>query len=507
MRKRHLIAAGAAVLTTAVAGVIIAAGSSAAAPPVGDLGTLSVSKDKGLDIEAPSYTTSAPCTADSDGYDLRVFGPGKWETGLVGTTVTDVGFSSTDPFPVTQTLTFKDIAVDNSTTITAGVYTVMVSCKDQLADVTKGTFTRNFYFTDATHWQLKDPAEPTTTTTATTTTTTTTTTVEPTTTTTTVEPTTTTTVEPTTTTVEPTTTTVEPTTTTTTVDPTTTTVEPTTTTTTVEPTTTTTTVEPTTTTTTTTTTVEPTTTTTTTTVEPTTTTTTSSTTTTTTPGEIPLLGKLTSSKQAGLDTDAPIYTTSAGCPDTADNYRADLFGPGAFENGRELVSLSDAGISFTAPFTAQQSNTFLDIAKDANLTAMPVGDYTIVLSCHIGVEDESVGIFTLDIKFTDAKNWKVITGGQTSTTTAPTSTTSGTATTSTTAGTTTSGTTTTDATTTTTTTPAASGNGDSDDDSGLASTGASIGLSVLVGSVLIGAGAFAVVAARRRRAVGTSSDS
>ncbi|MGH3863817.1 hypothetical protein [Actinokineospora sp.] len=487
MRKRQLIAAAAAALTVAGIAVVLTAGSSQAEPPVGTLGTLTVSKAKGLDTDAPGYLTSAGCSADADGYDLKIHGPGKFADGLVATTVTDVGFSTGGGFPVTQTLTFKDVAVDNSTTIQAGAYTAVVSCLDMFSAEVKGTFTSNIYFTDATHWQVTDPAAPTTTTTVPTTTTTapttTTTTVEPTTTTTeptttTVEPTTTTeptTTEPTTTTTEPTTTTTEPTTTT--VEPTTTTVEPTTTTT--EPTTTT--VEPTTTTTTTTTTVAPTST-----VDPTTT--------TTTPAGPADLGKLTVDKAAGLDVDAPIYTTSGPCSADSDGATMFISGPAGFEGGLLSNVWSSTEFSTAAAFSVKQSNTFKDIAVDNNTTIVP-GTYTVEVFCVIGFEAKDVGFFSVQLEFTSAAAWKIKTDPTTTTTTptttAPTTTTTGTATTSeTTVG---------ESTTTTTTDPAPQGTSGTTGSGELASTGASIGFALLAGTALIGFGVIAVLAARRRR--------
>ncbi|GLZ40997.1 Ig-like domain-containing protein [Actinokineospora sp. NBRC 105648] len=157
---------GAIVLAAATAATIGAAGLAAAAPPVGNLGTLSSNKQVGLDTDAPTFTTSAGCSADSDGYSLFVYGPGAFTNGLVGTPVTDVNFSTSGGFPVVQGLSFKDIAVDNSTTIVPGTYTIAVNCVDQFAAETKGTFTRNVYFTTATAWQLNDPNQPVNTTTA-----------------------------------------------------------------------------------------------------------------------------------------------------------------------------------------------------------------------------------------------------------------------------------------------------------------------------------------------------
>ncbi|MBM7772324.1 hypothetical protein JOD54_002528 [Actinokineospora baliensis] len=516
MRKRQLIAAGAAVLTTAAVGIVLAAGTSQAEPPAATLGTLTVSKQLGLDTDAPTWTTEGPCTPDSDGYTLWIYGPGGFAKGLVGSPISDVGFSTTDPISVTQGLTFKDIALENSTTIQAGEFTAVVFCRDGFGGVDTGTFTKKFYFVDPTHWQVRNPADPTTTSSTTTTTTTipptttSTTTVVPTTTTTTVEPTTTTTtVEPTTTTttVEPTTTTttVEPTTTTTTVEPTTTTttttttVEPTTTTTTVAPTTTTTTVQPTTTTTTT---VKPTTTTTTTTtVKPTTTTTTGGATTTTPSGPV-RLGALTPSKTSGAANETPpTYFTDGPCPKSTKEYLINVKGPGDWLKGFPGAVATETDMSMSDPFTGTQTWGFADIAKDNNVTIAP-GTYTVELRCVDAFGQLDLGWYDVKLEFfaaADGVRWKLAPGTGT-TTTNPSSTTT------TLPG---GGTTTTTAPgggTTTTTDPAPQGSSGTSGTGGLASTGASVGLSLLAGTALIGFGALALVAARRRRAAGAPSE-
>ncbi|MGH3860442.1 Ig-like domain repeat protein [Actinokineospora sp.] len=154
---------GGAIAFAAAAATTIGFAGLAAAAPVGNLGTLSVNKQSGLDIDAPSYTTSAGCTPDSDGYNLYVYGPGGFANGLVGTTVTDVGFSTSGPISLVQTLSFKDIAVDNSTTIVPGTYTIAVNCVDQFSTEVKGTFTKDIVFTSATQWSVPAQTSPTTT--------------------------------------------------------------------------------------------------------------------------------------------------------------------------------------------------------------------------------------------------------------------------------------------------------------------------------------------------------
>ncbi|WP_051385398.1 Ig-like domain-containing protein [Actinokineospora inagensis] len=151
------IVGGAVAIAAATAATLGAAGVALADAPAGTLGTLTVSKHTGLDVEAPTFTTSAGCSTNSDGYSLFVYGPGGFANGLVGTPVTDFGFSTSGGFPVVQGQSFKDIALDNSTTIAVGKYTIVVNCVDQFAAETKGTFTRDLWFTSATAWQDTDP--------------------------------------------------------------------------------------------------------------------------------------------------------------------------------------------------------------------------------------------------------------------------------------------------------------------------------------------------------------
>ncbi|MEU6154047.1 Ig-like domain-containing protein [Actinosynnema sp. NPDC047251] len=143
-------------IAAAAAATLGTAGTALAAPPAGNLGSLTINKTSGSDVEAPTYTTSAGCTADSDGYSLFVYGPGGFENGLIGTTPTDVGFSTSGPITVLQGQSFKDIAVDNSTTVTPGVYTIAVNCVDLFTTEVKGTFTRTLTFTSATQWTAVD---------------------------------------------------------------------------------------------------------------------------------------------------------------------------------------------------------------------------------------------------------------------------------------------------------------------------------------------------------------
>ncbi|MEV4312597.1 LPXTG cell wall anchor domain-containing protein [Actinocrispum sp. NPDC049592] len=140
-------------------------------PPAGTLGTLTIVPASGLDTTAPVVQTSAGCSADSDQYYAKVYGPGGFANGLMATFgSSDVGFSATAPFPVQFGNNMKDIATDNSTTVQAGTYTVEVSCIDSFSQQVKGTFTTKMYFTDAQHYQSTPPGGGGTSTTSTSTT-------------------------------------------------------------------------------------------------------------------------------------------------------------------------------------------------------------------------------------------------------------------------------------------------------------------------------------------------
>ncbi|MEV4312600.1 Ig-like domain-containing protein [Actinocrispum sp. NPDC049592] len=156
------LGAGTIVFGAATAATLALAGTASA----GTLGTLTIQPPSGQDTTAPIVRTSAGCTADSDAYYAYVFGPGGFAPGLIATPTTDVNLSTTAGFPVQLGLSFKDIAVDNSTTVTPGKYDIRVSCIDSFSQEVKGTFDTSIWFTSATAYQNTDPAAPVTTSTA-----------------------------------------------------------------------------------------------------------------------------------------------------------------------------------------------------------------------------------------------------------------------------------------------------------------------------------------------------
>lgn len=152
-----------ALATVGVASFGAAGVAAAAAPPPGTLGTLTATPATGLDTSAPTATTSAGCPDTANAYNLFVYGPGGFANGLIATTTSSAGFSTTQSFPIAFGLSFKDIATDNQTTVQPGKYTLVANCVDDFTLEVKGTFTQDIWFTDATHYQSTDPSAPTST--------------------------------------------------------------------------------------------------------------------------------------------------------------------------------------------------------------------------------------------------------------------------------------------------------------------------------------------------------
>ncbi|MEU6643436.1 Ig-like domain-containing protein [Saccharomonospora sp. NPDC046836] len=157
---------GALALTAAAAAAIGSAGIAAAEPPAQTLGPLTISPATGIDISAPVAQTSAGCPDTSDAYNMFVYGPGGWTNGLIATTTSSAGFSTTQGFPIAFGLSFKDIATDNQTTIEPGQYTIVANCVDAFSQEVLGTFTQNIWFTSPTQYTSTDPDAPITTSTA-----------------------------------------------------------------------------------------------------------------------------------------------------------------------------------------------------------------------------------------------------------------------------------------------------------------------------------------------------
>jgi Bacterial Ig-like domain (group 3)/WxL domain surface cell wall-binding len=159
------LAAGAVALA-AVGTTLLGAGVAQAAPPPGTLGNLTITPATGTDVTAVRARTSAGCTADSDAYNMFVFGPGAFASGYLITSTSSAGFSQTSPFDIFFGATMRDAAADLGTTLVAGEYDVIAQCVDSFFGDVRGTFTAALYFTSPTAYQTTDPNQPISTTTA-----------------------------------------------------------------------------------------------------------------------------------------------------------------------------------------------------------------------------------------------------------------------------------------------------------------------------------------------------
>jgi hypothetical protein len=116
------------------------------------------------------------------------------------------------------------------------------------------------------------------------------------------------------------------------------------------------------------------------------------------------LGTLTVAPATGLDTSAPVYTTSAACPNTADAYNMFVSGPGGFAAGLIATTTTDVGLSHTSGFPVQQGLSFKDIATDNQTTVQP-GQYDLTVNCVDSFSQVVQGTFTTSVYFTDATHY------------------------------------------------------------------------------------------------------
>ncbi|RJQ76293.1 hypothetical protein D5S17_18705 [Pseudonocardiaceae bacterium YIM PH 21723] len=212
------------------------------------------------------------------------------------------------------------------------------------------------------------------------------------------------------------------------------------------------------------------------------------------------LGTLTVDPATGLDITVPKVHTSAGCSADSDAYNAYVTGPGAFSAGLLIADTNDVGFSKTAGFDVQLKMNMKDAAKDLS-TDLTAGTYTVTVNCVNSFSLESKGTFGTDLVFAlkDGVLGYTTTGGpgSTPTTTTPPSSTA----TTTTAPPTSTSTSTSESTVATATTPAGPAETISTTvpPQNLASTGADVGLLMLLGSVLLIFGVALWAAGRKRQ--------
>ncbi|WAL68363.1 hypothetical protein ORV05_11525 [Amycolatopsis cynarae] len=128
------------------------------------------------------------------------------------------------------------------------------------------------------------------------------------------------------------------------------------------------------------------------------------------------LGGLAISQPTGVDVSAPVYATSAACPDSADGYNLFVYGPGGFADGLIATTTTDVGLSHESGFPIQQGLSFADIALDHQTTVV-AGRYDVVANCVDSFAQQVVGTFTTVVWFTDPTHYQATdpAGGNTTT--------------------------------------------------------------------------------------------
>jgi len=141
--------------------------SPSAGPSTGatlpNLGSLVVDPATGSDLTGIQVTTASTgtvkgCPAGTSNVSGRLTGPGGWAAGIVAFTNTASGVSTSAEFSVPLANSFAVLAANNSLTVLAGRYDIVMTCQNAIGTSRFGTFTGSLYFTDATHYQSKDPA-------------------------------------------------------------------------------------------------------------------------------------------------------------------------------------------------------------------------------------------------------------------------------------------------------------------------------------------------------------
>jgi hypothetical protein len=108
------------------------------------------------------------------------------------------------------------------------------------------------------------------------------------------------------------------------------------------------------------------------------------------------LGSLGLTPATGTDLDNPTVTTSAGCPNTADQFNVVVTGPNGFNT--PVITTSDVGISFTGPFSAKFGQDMKDAAAEQGKTLV-AGEYDVSLRCVDGLTGDVKGNFTTAMNF------------------------------------------------------------------------------------------------------------
>jgi hypothetical protein len=112
----------------------------------------------GMQVTTVSTGASKGCPAGTSNVSGRLTGPGGWAVGVVAFTNTASGVSTSSEFSVPLANSFAVLAANNSLSVLAGRYDVVMTCQNAIGTNRFGTFTGSLFFTDPTHYQSKDPA-------------------------------------------------------------------------------------------------------------------------------------------------------------------------------------------------------------------------------------------------------------------------------------------------------------------------------------------------------------
>jgi len=137
--------------------------------PTGTLGTLTVNPATGSDIDPLDLNTHASgstkgCPSAATNVNGFITGPGDWTVAksiqaFSNTTVTALVSQSDPPeLQIPTSNSMSVIASNYSLKIVPGRYDFTVICQNPLGTTKYGTFIGSIWFTDATHFQSKDPA-------------------------------------------------------------------------------------------------------------------------------------------------------------------------------------------------------------------------------------------------------------------------------------------------------------------------------------------------------------
>jgi hypothetical protein len=125
---------------------------------------------------------------------------------------------------------------------------------------------------------------------------------------------------------------------------------------------------------------------------------------------VPSLGTLTLDPASGAVTSPILLTTVSsgagkGCPAGTESVSVVMTGPGGWAPGILVVGNTSSGVSVDSDFGVGLINTISSIAGDNNLD-VPVGKYTITLSCQDTFGVQVFGTFSTSLWFTTTTKYQ-----------------------------------------------------------------------------------------------------